>query len=134
MTSEEDKEKEYITKKILQKHSEIKNLKEEFNLSEDAKDAAILLYRILVGLGKGLTSSQKQSFSAIAVWNASKLVDKHEIPKKELAEAVDLSHRTLSRRFKELSEDEECEKVLVYLKDRVRNWSRRKESKLSEYL
>lgn len=132
--SKEDEEKEHVTREILQEHTEIKKLKEEFNLSDDAKDAAILLYRILVGLGKGLTSSQRQSFSAIVIWHASKLVDNHEIPKKELASFLDISHRTLSRRFKELSEDEECKKVLDYLKEKIRSWSRRKERRLREYL
>ncbi|KXA96827.1 hypothetical protein AKJ37_04315 [candidate division MSBL1 archaeon SCGC-AAA259I09] len=132
--SPENNNEEQMTRKILKKHPLIEKLKNEFSLSEDAKDAAILFYRILVGLGKGLTSSQKQSFSAISAWFAAKLVDEQEIPKKQLAKFVNVSHRTLSRRFREVSEDEECKKVLNYLKDRIRKWSRKKERKLSEYL
>ncbi|KXA99595.1 hypothetical protein AKJ41_05200 [candidate division MSBL1 archaeon SCGC-AAA259O05] len=127
-------DEEHITRKILRKHSEIEKLKSEFGLSEDAKDAAILLYRILVGLGKGLASSQEKGYSAIAVWFASKLVDGRKLPKIQLAEAMDVSHRTLTRRFKEVSKDGECEKMLDYLKERIKKWSRRKERKLREYL
>ncbi len=130
----DDNEVEHLTGRILRGHDKIEKLQKEFNLSEDAKDAAVLLYRILVGLGKGLTSSQERSYSAIASWFASKLVDDRELSKSGLSKSVDVSHRTLTRRFKEISEDEDCEMVLSYLKDRIKKWSKKRERKLREYL
>lgn len=137
MSSEERSKREERREKareILYKEPRIERLKEKFDLSQNAESAATLIYRILVGLGKGLSDSQKQSFSALAIRIAAENVDNARPRKKDLADAVDVSHRTLSRRFKEIREDEECEKVLAYVKGRVRRWSKRKEQRLQEIL
>jgi len=47
-----------------------------------------VIYRVLVGLGKGLSSSKKRSFSAAAVWFATELSRDERPLKEELAEAV----------------------------------------------
>ncbi len=137
MSSEERRqteEKREKARKILYREPEIEELQEEFELSEDARSAASLIYRILVGLGKGLSDSQKRSFSALAIRIAAERVDDNRPRKKDLADAVDVSHRTLSRRFKEINEDEECKKVLDYIEDKIRQWSKRKEQRLQEIL
>lgn len=137
MSSEERSKREERREKareILYKEPRIERLKEKFDLSQNAESAATLIYRILVGLGKGLSDSQKQSFSALAIRIAAENVDDARPRKKDLADAVDVSHRTLSRRFKEIREDEECKKVLAYVKERVRRWSKRKEQRLQEIL
>ncbi len=137
MSSEErrqSEEKREKARKILYKEPEIENLQDKFNLSEDAKSAASLIYRILVGLGKGLSDSQKRSFSALAIRIAAERVDDNRPRKKDLADTVDVSQRTLTRRFKEISEDDDCKKLLDYVEDRIKFWSKRKEERLQEIL
>lgn len=137
MSSEERRqteEKREKARKILYQESKIEELQEEFDLSEDAKAAASLIYRILVGLGKGLSDSQKRSFSALSIRIAAERVDDNRPRKKDLADVVNVSHRTLSRRFKEIREDEDCKKVLDYVEDKISRWSERKEQRLQEIL
>lgn len=128
------KEIEREARDILFNQSEIGKLKDEFKLSEDACTAATLIYRVLNGLGKGLSDSQKRSFSALSVKIAAERVDGDKLSKKDLARAVDVSSRTLSRRFKELEEDEETEKVLAYVREKVERWSDRRDRRLKEIL
>lgn len=114
----------------LRDQPHIERLKSKFDLSEDAADAAVLVYRLLVGLGKGLSSSQKRSFSAFALWHGSQVADDEKLLKEDLAKAVGLSSRTLSRRFREIKEDKNCAKVLDYVKDKVRKWNERRNRSL----
>ncbi len=130
--SSEERDKE--AREILFNHPKIEELQEEFDLSEDAYTAATLIYRVLNGLGKGLSDSQERSFSALSIRIAAAKVDGDKLRKKDLSEAVDVSSRTLSRRFKELEEDEETRKVLDYVRERVRRWSDRRERRLQEIL
>jgi|GEM_PF-2343211 len=136
MPSKKDSSKkvEQEARDILFNQHEIEELKHEFDLSEDAYTAATLIYRVLNGLGKGLSDSQKRSFSALSIKIAAEKVDGVKLSKKKLSEAVDVSPRTLSRRFKELEEDEETEKVLAYVRQRVKRWSDRRERRLNEIL
>lgn len=112
----------------------IQDLKDEFELSEEVAVAATLIFRLFLGLGKGLSSSQKRSFSAASVWLAGKLVERREVDKDELAEAADVSTRTLSRRFNDLENSEESKLILEYVKDRVKKWSKRRERRLQDLL
>ena len=128
------KERDQEARDILFNQPKIEELKEEFDLSEEAYTAATLIYRVLNGLGKGLSDSQERSFSALSVRIAADKVDGDKLRKKDLSEAVDVSSRTLSRRFKELEQDEETEKVLDYVRERVKRWSNRRERRLKEIL
>ncbi len=128
------KDREKKVREILYQESEIGRLVEEFNLSADVEKAAVLIYRILVGLGKGLSNTQKSSYSALAVRISAEHVDEEKPLKKDLADAVDTSLRTLSRRFKEVTEDDEAELVLGYLEKQIEKWSRRKENRLQDIL
>ncbi len=129
--SEEKREK---ARKALYNEKRIEKLKEEFDLSKDAKTAAIIIYRMIAGLGKGLTDSQKSSYSALAIRMAAEEVDGEHPRKKNLAEAAGVSHRTLTRRFRELEDDEESKKVLDHLRERISKWNERKEQRLQEIL
>ena len=131
---ETDGNKEEKARKILYRESEIEDLTEEFSLSNEAKRAAVLIYRILVGLGKGLNSTQKKSYAALSVRIAAEKVDGEKPLKKELADSIDVSQRTLSRRFKEVTEDQECTVLLEYVEERIREWSRKKEKRLQDIL
>ncbi len=137
MTRKSDEKREDKGEKarnILYRETEIENLTEEFDLSKDAKRAAVLIFRILVGLGKGLNSTQKRSYAALSVRIAAEKVDGKKPLKKELADSIDVSLRTLSRRFKEVTEDEECMELLDYIEKRIKKWSRKKEQKLQDIL
>lgn len=112
----------------------IEDIGSEFDLSDEVKDAAILIFRLFVGLGKGLSSSQRRSFSAVSVWHAKKLIDNKEITKSELANAVDISTRTLNRRFKDLKDDDDSRVVLDFVKYRIKEWSKKRDRKLQEWL
>lgn len=112
----------------------IRGLKEKLELTEEIAVAATTIFRLFVGLGKGLTSSQKRSFSAAAVWHAANLIEGKKISKEKLAEAADVSPRTLARRFSELEENEESELVLQYVKEKVRKWGKRREQRLQDLL
>ena len=114
--------------------SHIRELKEEFGLSEKVVDAAILIFRLFAGLGKGLSSSQKRSYSAVAVWHAVKLIENKELTKEDLAKAVEISPRTLTRRFNDLEDDEDSKVVLEYVKYRIKEWSRKREKRLQNLL
>ena len=128
----EDREAE--VRRVLYKEPEIDELAEEFKLSRDAKRAAVLIYRILVGLGKGLNSTQKKSYAALSTRIAAEKVDGEKPLKKKLADSIDVSQRTLSRRFKEVTEDDECTKLLDYVEKRIKEWSRKKEQRLQDIL
>ncbi|KXB06839.1 hypothetical protein AKJ52_01470 [candidate division MSBL1 archaeon SCGC-AAA382C18] len=129
-----DRDKGKKARDILYQQPKIEELIEEFGLSEDAEKGAVLIYRILVGLGKGLSKTQKSSYAALAVRIAAEHVDDEKPLKKNLAEAIGTSLRTLSRRFKEVTEDEEAKLVLNYLEKRIEKWSRRKERRLQDIL
>lgn len=112
----------------------IEDIKNDFGLSDEVRDAAILIFRLFVGLGKGLSSSQERSFSAVSAWYAKKLIDNEKISKSDLAEAVDISPRTLTRRFSELEDDSDSKVVLDFVKYRIKEWSKRRDRKLEEWL
>ncbi len=112
----------------------IKDLESKFDLTEELTDAAILIFRLFVGLGKGLTDSQRKSFSAASVWYAAKIMKNRKLNKNKLAKAVDISTRTLARRFKEIEEDKETKPVLDYVKERIKKWSRERNRKLKRLL
>lgn len=127
-TASKEEYREIRTK--LHKEPHIERLKSKFDLSEDAADAAVLIYRLLVGLGKGLSSSQKRSFSAFALWHGAQVADDKKLLKEDLANAVKLSSRTLTRRFQEIKDDKNCAKILNYVKDKVRKWNERRDQSL----
>ena len=119
---------------ILYNEPEIDELQEKFGITDDAKKAAVLIFRVLTGLGKGLSSSKKRSYSAISTWIGAKIVDENRILKEELADAVGLSPRTLSRRFGEIEKDEECSEMMDYMERRIKTWSRKKERRIQDIL
>ncbi|MFP4005951.1 MAG: hypothetical protein ACLFUR_04435 [Candidatus Hadarchaeia archaeon] len=131
--SEMENRKEEAKERLFREPT-IEDLGKKFDLEEVVEDAAVLIFRLFVGLGKGLSSSQKRSFSAVSVWYSKKLIEREEIEKKQLAEAVNLSPRTLTRRFKGLEDDEDSKIVLDFVKHRIRKWSKRRDYKLKEWL
>lgn len=128
------KEEKRESRKAFYTEPKIEELATEFDLSGETEDAATVIYRILSGLGKGLSSSQRKSYSAISVWFAAKYTGDKKPLKEELAEAVDLSPRTLSRRFQEVEDDEKCIKILDHVRNRIKEWSRNKRRKLRDML
>lgn len=114
----------------LHSEPEIKRLKSKFDLSEDAANAAVMIYRLLVGLGKGLSSSKRRSFSAVALWHGAQVADDEKLLKEDLARAVELSPRTLTRRFREIEKDENCVNIIDHVKDKVKKWSERRDRSL----
>lgn len=138
MSSEEDisdiEELRAKVKSRLHEESIIQHLKEELELTDEVAIAATSIFRLFLGLGKGLTSSQKRSFSAAAIWHAANLMEGKKVSKEELAEAADVSPRTLARRFNELEENEESKLVLRYVKEKVRKWGKKREQRLQDLL
>lgn len=130
----DSQERQEKAREIFYTAPEIERLGSKFDLSEETENAATVIYRVLVGLGKGLSSSQKQSFSATAVWFATELSRDERPLKEELAEAVDISPRTLSRRFQEIEDDEKCKEILEHVKKRIKKWNKRKNRKLRDML
>lgn len=112
----------------------IEELKSKFDLSDIAISAAILIHRLFFGIGTGLRSSKRDSFAAISVWYGSRIVDGREISKEDLARAVGVHPRTLTRRFKELENDERCVSMLEYVKDRIEEWDKKREERLQDLL
>ncbi len=112
----------------------VRELREKLELNEEVAVAATTIFRLFLGLGKGLTSSQKRSFSAAAVWHATNLIGGEKISKEDLAEAADVSPRTLARRFNELEENDESKLVLQYVREKVRKWGKRREQRLQDLL
>ena len=112
----------------------IQDLKEEFNLSSTVIDASILIFRLFVGLGKGLTKSQRKSFAATSLWYAKKVIDGEKLSKKKLADTLNISPRTLTRRFKDLEDDEDSKIVLDYIKQEIKEWSNKRDKKLEKLL
>ena len=127
-------EKKNKVKSQLYKEEIIETLQEEFDLSEIVKDAAILIFRLFAGLGKGLTESQRKSFSTASIWYAARVTEGKKINKEELAKAVDISSRTLTRRFNEIEEDEETKLVLDYVRKRIKKWSKERDKRLQKLL
>lgn len=127
-------EGERKVRSILYREPIVENLKKEFDLTEEIIDAAILIFRLFVGLGKGLSSSQKHSFAAVSVWYATRLINGKELSKEDLAKAVDVSPRTLLRRFNDLEKDEDSEVVLEYVKSEIKEWSKKREKRLQSLL
>lgn len=122
------------TRDRLFTESAIEDLQKEFDLSKEVTYAAILILRIFIGLGKGLSSSQKRSFSAASVWHAAKLVEERTLSKEKLAEEVGVSSRTLARRLRELEEKGDSKIVLDYVRERIKEWSKKRERKLRDLL
>lgn len=112
----------------------IGRLQKKFDLSRETVNAATVILRLYVGLGKGLSSSQRRGFSAASVWHAAELVEERELSKEDLAEAVGVSTRTLARRFRELEGDEDSKVVLDYVGGRMKSWSKERERKLRDLL
>lgn len=127
-------EKRRKVKSRLFEDSDIELLQKKFDLSDETVHAATLILRFFTGLGKGLTPSQKKSYSAASVWYATKLVEERTLSKEDLAEKIDISPRTLARRFQELEEDKDSKIVLDYVKKRIKSWSKKRERKLRDLL
>ncbi|KXA91014.1 hypothetical protein AKJ57_02765 [candidate division MSBL1 archaeon SCGC-AAA259A05] len=128
------KKKKRKIRSYLYKEPLVKRFKDKFGLSEEVIDAATLIFRLFVGLGKGLSSTQKHSYSAVAVWYAAKLIEEKELSKEKLAETSDVSSRTLARRFRDLEDDEDSKKVLNYVKHKIKKWSEKRERRLQNLL
>ncbi|KXA91365.1 hypothetical protein AKJ64_04780 [candidate division MSBL1 archaeon SCGC-AAA259E17] len=128
------KEKKRKIRSYLYKEPLIERFKDECDLSKEVIDAATLIFRLSVGLGKGLSSSQKRSYSAASVWYAVKLIEGEELSKEKLAEISDVSPRTLARRFSDLEGDEDSKKVMDYVKSRIKRWREKKEKRLQNLL
>ncbi|KXB05759.1 hypothetical protein AKJ49_00135 [candidate division MSBL1 archaeon SCGC-AAA382A03] len=134
-----NREKDYSEKKHKARsrffnENILENLCERFELSEETKHASILIFRLFLGLGKGLSSSQKRSFSGAAVWHAARILDGKTLSKEELAEELNVSSRTLARRLRELNEDEDSEIIIEYVKERLMRWNKKREEKLENLL